>query len=209
MIPTNVLVVYLATSLVLTLTPGPDMMYVFARTVAQGRKAGFASLFGIGAGFLVHILAASLGLSTLLRTSAVAFSVIKYAGAAYLVYLGIQAWRATGALPAEKALRGQRSLSAFRQGFVTNVLNPKIALFFLAFVPQFVDPARGSTTVQFVLFGLLLNLLGMAVHALVVMAAATLGPWLEKSPASNRIRQRVTGGAFLALGARLALVDRD
>jgi len=193
-------------SLALNLTPGPDMLYVLGRSVGQGRRAGVVSALGIGAGTLVHMTAVALGLSALLREVPAAYEAIRYAGAAYLLYLGVRAWLERGAM----AVRGGREAyvplwRVFRQGVVTNVLNPKVALFFLAFLPQFVSPERGPVGLQIVLLGLAFDISGTAVNVGVGLAGGWLGDLLRRNPRLARAQRWFTGGVFVALAVRLAL----
>jgi threonine/homoserine/homoserine lactone efflux protein len=204
-------------ALALNLTPGPDMLYVIARSTSEGRRAGLVSALGIGAGTLVHITAVGLGLSGLLLAVPVAYDVVRWAGAAYLVWLGLRALlrrhaaAAPGSAPAEAtdvATPAPAPLGAiFRQGVLTNVLNPKVALFFLAFLPQFVAPGRGSVPAQLVALGLLFDVQGTLVNALVALAASRAGGWLRRR-ATGPTLQRITGLIFVGLGARLALARR-
>ncbi|MCP3100015.1 LysE family translocator [Myxococcus sp. K15C18031901] len=202
------LVAFLLAGIALNLTPGPDTMYVLARSVGQGRGAGFVSALGISVGCLFHIAAATLGLSALLATSAAAFTVVKWVGALYLVWLGVQMLRSKSGPELARDVAPASLWRIFRDGVVTNVLNPKVALFFLAFLPQFVDPTRGSTGLQFVVLGLLFDLTGTAWLAFIAGVAGAFGAWLRRNPRFAAWQQRVTGGVFVALGARLALQER-
>ncbi len=199
------LAVFMAAGLMLNLTPGPDMLYVIANSVGQGRRAGVVSALGIGAGSVVHTGAAALGLSALLMSSAVAFDAVRLAGAAYLLYLGLRALTGKAASLHAGQVQQGGLLRTFRRGMITNVLNPKVALFFLAFLPQFVDPSKGSVVWQFVLLGTLFNTSGTTVNTLVALAAGSLGNWLGRKPGVSRVQQWFTGTVFVALGARLAL----
>src|ERR1700741_3833309 len=153
--------VFAVAAILLLLTPGPAVLYIVARSVEQGRVAGLASVCGITTGTLVHVLAAALGLAALLASSALAFAVVKYAGAGYLIYIGIRRILSRGEAPAAEVELPRRSLGRlYRDGFVVNLLNPKTALFFLAFLPQFVDPTRGMVAFQIAFLGLLFALLG-------------------------------------------------
>jgi threonine/homoserine/homoserine lactone efflux protein len=199
-------------ALALNLTPGPDMLYVIARSTSEGRRAGLVSALGIGAGTLVHITAVGLGLSGLLLAVPVAYDTVRWAGALYLVVLGLRAilrrHPAPGAEESGVVAPAPAPLGAiFRQGMLTNVLNPKVALFFLAFLPQFVAPGRGSVPAQLVALGLLFDLQGTLVNALVALAASRAGGWLRRR-ATGPTLQRVTGLVFVGLGARLALARR-
>ena len=204
----HTLLLFMGAGLALNLTPGPDMLYVAARSTGEGRRAGIVSALGIGAGTLVHIAALALGLSALLAAVPLLYDVVRFAGAAYLVWLGLRAL-ARPATPHDDVTPPPAPLGAvFRQGVVTNVLNPKVALFFLAFLPQFVDPARGSAAAQIVALGLLFDTQGTLVNVLVALAASRASGALRHGRAA-RVLQRVTGGVFVLLGARLALASRS
>lgn len=198
---------FLAAALVLLLIPGPVVLYIFARSVEQGRAAGFVSILGINAATLVHVLAATLGLSALLASSALAFGVVKYAGAAYLVWLGLKKLlgraEPTGAPEQGRGARGHARL--FRDGFMVNLLNPKTALFFLAFLPQFVDPGRGHVAMQIAFLGVLLALLGAITDGCYALAAGTMGNWLKRSPHYLGIERYASGVLFVGLGLTAAL----
>jgi threonine/homoserine/homoserine lactone efflux protein len=203
----STLALFMAASLALNLTPGPDMLFCFASGVGRGRAAGAVAALGIGAGCLVHLLAAAVGLAGLLAASPVLFDAVRLAGAAYLAWI---AWRTFRAPP--PALAGGAAPPGglgrvFVQGLVTNVLNPKVALFFLAFLPQFVDPA-GPVTAQVLLLGALMNVSGTLVNLAVGLGAGGLGGRIARSPALARALKWVTGTIFLGLAARLALGGR-
>lgn len=202
------LALFIAAGLLLNLTPGPDMLYVIGNSLGKGRRAGVVSALGIGAGSIVHTAAAALGLSALMMSSAVAFDVVRLAGAAYLLYLGIRTLGTKApTLQSGRAEQGDLA-KVFRQGAITNILNPKVALFFLAFLPQFVDPARGSVVLQFILLGCLFNTSGTTVNTVVALAAGSAGEWIGKRSGLSAFRRWFTGSVFVALGARLALASR-
>lgn len=200
------LALFLAAGLALNLTPGPDMLYVAARGASEGRAAGVVSALGIGAGTLVHVTLVAAGLAALLAAVPVAYLALRLGGAAYLIYLGVRALRGTP--QASVTQLAPASLGAiFRQGVITNVLNPKVALFFLAFLPQFVDPSRGNPAVQIVALGLLFDVSGTLVNLAVALASSRVAARLRGAGApgrTGRMIQRFTGGLFIALGARLA-----
>lgn len=194
---------FLAASFLLWLTPGPDTMYILTRSIAQGRRAGVLSALGIGTGILIHTLLAAFGLSAILAASAWAFAVVKTAGAVYLIYLGIQALRKkAGSLDAPD-LTPTSGWSIYRQGVLCNTLNPKVAIFFLAFLPQFVDPAGRGGPMPFLflgafwVFGGTLWCLGQAVCA----AGATRS--IRRNPVMMRWLGRLTGCVYVALGLNL------
>jgi threonine/homoserine/homoserine lactone efflux protein len=203
------LALFVAAGLLLNFTPGPDMLYVLGNSVGRGRRAGVVSALGIGGGTLVHTLAAALGLSALLASSPLAYDVLRYAGAAYLIYLGVRTLLSRGTALTAAAKTGAVPLFAlFRQGVLTNVLNPKVALFFLAFLPQFVDPSRGGVVWQFAFLGTCFNTTGTLVNSGVALVAGTLGEWASGRPGVSRVQRWFTGSVFLALGARVAAVGR-
>jgi threonine/homoserine/homoserine lactone efflux protein len=201
------LTLFMTAALALNLTPGPDMLYVAARSAGEGRAAGVVSAFGIAAGTLVHIAAVALGLSALLAAVPVAYTAVRLAGGAYLVYLGIRALLRSS-VPGPSEVRPAPLGTIFRQGVITNVLNPKVALFFLAFLPQFVDPTRGSMAWQVVFLGLLFNTSGTLVNVAVALGASGAAARLRSSSRSSRVLQRLTGVLFIGLGLRLALTGR-
>ena len=187
----------------LNLSPGPDMLYVIGRSVGQGRKAGIVSSLGVFVGCWVHILAAAFGIAALLRSSPIAFNVVRYAGAAYLIYLGIKMLAQKTDL-ASQHLKAERLGTIFRQGAITNMLNPKVAIFFLAFLPQFVDARRGKVVLQILLLGLIFNVGGTLVNLAVAYAGGTLGELLRRNQSIARLQRRFTGLIFVGLGLRLA-----
>jgi len=192
-------------ALVLAVTPGPGIFYVLARTLAGGRREGILSSLGTFAGGMFHVFAAALGISAILAASAVAFHTVKYAGAAYLVWLGIRMIRTRNAELPVKSLAPSRS--PFGQGIVTEVLNPKTALFFLSFIPQFISPRLGHIFLQFLIFGMVSVALNTSADLLVVSLAAPLELKLKAS-ATFRRRQRVASGfGMIGLGAYVALTD--
>jgi threonine/homoserine/homoserine lactone efflux protein len=192
-----------ATSLLLT--PGPAVLYIVSRSVEQGRIAGLASVCGITTGTLVHVLAAALGLSALLASSALAFAVVKYAGAGYLIYIGVRRILSRADTVAAQMDLPRRSLGRlYRDGFVVNLLNPKTALFFLAFLPQFVDPSRGAVAFQIAFLGLLFTLMGLMSDGLYALVAGTAGRWVKRKGHSFRWERYVTGGVFIGLGVTAA-----
>jgi threonine/homoserine/homoserine lactone efflux protein len=199
---------YAAAALLLAVTPGPGIFYVAARSLAGGRSEGIASSFGTAVGGLVHVVAGSLGVSAIVLASAELFTLLKVAGAAYLVWLGIRTIRAAGTahpLPGAPALGARR---AFREGVVVEALNPKTAAFFLAFVPQFLDPAAGSVALQFVVLGTISVTLNTLADILVAVGAGWVRHGAATRPAVIRRLQQASGCGLVTLGAGLALVRR-
>ncbi|WP_338728362.1 LysE family translocator [Haladaptatus sp. DJG-WS-42] len=193
---------FIVASVGLILAPGPDTIYVLTRGVSDGRRAGLLSAAGISTGILVHTLGAVLGLSVLLQTSATAFSIVKYAGALYLIYLGIQTFLDDEPLTIED---DDESDHSYLQGVAINVLNPKVALFFLAFLPQFVDSA--TATGQFLLLGGIYAVLTLTYLTTVAFLSGRVRALLAARPSLNRGLRWVTSSIFVALGARLAVGD--
>lgn len=191
-------------AIALILTPGPDTLYTIARSTGQGRKSGILSALGVSAGIFVHTLTAAIGLSSLLMTSAIAYHSVKYLGAAYLIYLGIVTLTAKRKdFDLQKTDKGNLK-TVFFQGFLSNVLNPKVALFFLAFLPQFVNSDRGSIPLQIFALGTVYILLCALWLVLVALIASTASTWLQKR---SRFQQWLTGSIFISLGARLAIPE--
>jgi threonine/homoserine/homoserine lactone efflux protein len=198
------LAVFVVAALALLLVPGPAVVYIVARSIHEGRQAGLVSVLGIHVGTLVHIAAATIGLSALVASSAVAFTAVKVAGAVYLVGLGLWTLFRHGA-ERDVALGGERNLRrAFAQGVVVNVLNPKTALFFLAFLPQFVDADAAHPAVQIAFLGVLFALLGLVTDSLWALAAGTAGGLLRRSRRFARGQRYVTGTVYIGLGVATA-----
>jgi threonine/homoserine/homoserine lactone efflux protein len=198
--------VFLTAMFLLNITPGPDMLYVLARATGQGRAAGLVSALGIGVGCFFHIFAVAFGLAGLLQTVPIAYNAVRYAGAGYLIYLGIRIFLARGS-GSDAVVVAPASLSRiFAQGVITNVLNPKVALFFLAFLPQFID-RTGSAFVQTVRLGLIFDLSGTLVNVMVALAASSVGNALRSRIGGAPAFRWLTGGIFIGLGLRLARRD--
>lgn len=200
---------FLITSVVLGFIPGPDILLAVGRSITGGRPTGVAIALGSFPGLMIHTLAAAFGLSAILMTSAAAFTAVKYLGAAYLIYLGLREL-----FTRSKPMVGQGPTPAdlrqsFWQGFVTAVFNPKTAIFFLALLPQFVHPGSGNAVLQFVLLGLLFNLITLIPILVYVYLAAAFSSWLRRNPIFLRYQQMVTGTLFVGLGLRLALDRRE
>jgi threonine/homoserine/homoserine lactone efflux protein len=196
----STLALFAVSALALVAVPGPNLVYIVTRSIDQGRAAGVASALGVETAMLVHIAAAAVGLSAALASSATAFTVVKYAGAAYLVLLALRAFRDGGKLSG-----GERAPAAhhrvYAQGFVVNLLNPKVAVFFLAFLPQFVEPDAGAAWSQVLVLGALLTAIGLTSDLLYALAAGSLGALVRGNPAVARWRGRMAGGVYLALAA--------
>jgi threonine/homoserine/homoserine lactone efflux protein len=202
----HTLLVFVPAALALLVVPGPAVLYIVTRSIDQGRTAGIVSVAGIHVGSLVHVAAAAFGLSAILASSALAFGVVKYAGAAYLIVLGIQKLRAKDRDDAILEQGPPRSLRRiFWQGAVVNVLNPKTALFFLALLPQFVDVDRGAVWLQMLALGMTFILLGLCSDGTYALLAARAGGWLRSSVRFRKAQRYVSGGVYLSLGAAAAL----
>jgi threonine/homoserine/homoserine lactone efflux protein len=199
---------FLTISWALILAPGPDMLYVITRGMTHGRRAGILSAIGVICGILVHTTMAAFGLSLIFQTSALAFQIVKYLGAGYLIYLGIKSWKDknTFRLPASSHVSPHR---LFWQGVLSNVLNPKIAIFFLAFLPQFIDREGSQVTLQLILLGLTFAFLGLIFLSAVGYSSGTIGAWIAQHPQYARSLGRLSGGILIGLGVRLALTERQ
>jgi len=202
-------VLFVTTGILLNLTPGPDTLYILGRSVAHGRRAGVASALGISIGSIFHTAAAALGLSAFLATSAWAFTFVKLAGAAYLIFLGIRALlerQSDLAIPAHFKRRGAGA--AFRQGILTNILNPKVALFFLAFLPQFIDSGTPSKTFAFLVLGLTFVTTGTIWCLILAWFSSAFSDRLRENPTVTALLNRAVGSLFIFLGLRLAVAAR-
>ena len=208
MFGTQHLAVFVVAGLLLNITPGPDLAYIVTRSATHGWRTGVIAVLGISTGCLVHITAAALGLSALLAASATAFTIVKWIGAAYLCYVGWSMWRSAagdaGGIPVLDGPPAVARRRIFAQGFLTNVLNPKVALFFLAFLPQFIDPLATHKAVAFLFLGLVFDFNGTLVCLLFAWSAARAGRLLRRSHVFTRWLNRTIGTLFFALGARLA-----
>jgi threonine/homoserine/homoserine lactone efflux protein len=198
------LLLFVTGAAILLAIPGPAIMYIVSRSIGQGRAAGLVSAMGITAGTLLHVAAATLGLSALLASSATAFQFVKYLGAAYLIYLGISTLRGADTELVEVVIADRKLARVFAQGVLVNVLNPKTALFFLAFLPQFVDTSRGHATLQILELGVLFSLMGWFSDSMWALAAGTLAERMRRSVRLRRAQRNVSGGALIALGLAAA-----
>lgn len=209
MIELTKFLIFVGVSWALIIAPGPDMLYVITRGVTQGRRAGMVSALGVICGILVHTIAAAFGLTLILQTSAIAFLIVKYLGAMYLIYLGIKAWRDKSTFHLQTSTSNMSFRKVFWQGVLSNVLNPKIAIFFLAFLPQFVDKGSSQVTLQMVILGLTFACFGLCFLLAVGYSSGTIGGWLTRRPHYAQLLQRFAGGILIALGLRLALTERQ
>jgi threonine/homoserine/homoserine lactone efflux protein len=207
MVDAHLFPVFLAAALVLAATPGPGIFYVLARTLAGGKREGVHSSLGTLLGGLVHVVAAAFGLSAILAASATAFAVVKYAGAVYLLWIGIQMIRTRNA-DFEESVAAAGSLHVFRQGVLTEAMNPKTALFFLSFLPQFVNPRLGHLVAQFLILGAVSVALNTLADLLVVVAAAPLGRRLRSSARFRRNQRVASGIGMIGLSAFVAFGER-
>ncbi|MCX7172853.1 MAG: LysE family translocator [Proteobacteria bacterium] len=211
MIPIETLAMFFAASLLLGLSPGPDNVFVLTQSALRGAKAGLIVTLGLSTGLVVHTTAVALGVAAIFQASALAFTALKLIGAAYLVYLAWQAFRAS-AMGMAGAGNGDNfgigNWQLYRRGIIMNVTNPKVSIFFLAFLPQFADPARGSLSLQMMLLGGLFIIATLLVFGGVALLAGTLGEWLKHSDKAQRLINRVAGTVFILLALKLASAER-
>lgn len=202
---------FLAASLLIVVAPGPDFAMVVARSLAGGWRAGVATSLGFSLGVLAHTLFAAFGLSALLLTSALAFEIVKWMGALYLMYLGLRALLERA--PQQPALLTPATPTSLRRAFwqaaLTDLLNPKVALFFLAFLPQFIHPERGQVVAQFLTLGLLFLVMGLTWDLLLAVLAGRAGAWVARRPTFAAVQAKISGAVLLALGLRLACSRRE
>lgn len=202
---------FVISGIVLNILPGPDSLYIIGRSATQGFRAGSAAAFGIGSGTLVHILAAAFGLSAILATSATAFTVVKIIGCAYLCYMGLSMLFSKGKNHRVKSVAISETplKKVFYQGFLTNVLNPKVALFFLAFVPQFISVDAPNKALAFVLLGLVFNINGMIWCHFLAWSSSSLSMKIKQNEMVTKWLTRLTGGLFAYFGIKLALSEQS
>jgi len=205
MLETSKLTLFLVAALILLVTPGPAVLYIVARSIDQGRLAGIVSTLGIGLGTFFHVIASALGVSALLVSSALAFNIVKYVGAIYLIYLGVRRLLTREKLQQSTVIEHKRLSRIFYQGVLVNLLNPKTALFFFAFLPQFVDVSRGSVAEQILFLGIIFIAMGICSDGLWALLAGTLGNWLKGNLPFIRAERYFAGTVFIALGVTTAL----
>jgi threonine/homoserine/homoserine lactone efflux protein len=205
MFPPEKLALFIVSSIALLVVPGPAVLYIVTRSLSQGRSAGLASMAGVNAGALTHTLAAALGLSAILVSSALAFSVVKYVGAAYLVFIGVQQFLSKKGALENIELKRDSLQRIFTQGYIVSLFNPKLALFFFAFLPQFVDARHGSVTAQMLVLGLTFVTLAAISDGTYAMLSSSLGRWLNRNPRLASRQKYVTGSVYVGLGLTAAL----
>ena len=205
----NTIIIFTAAAFAVTAIPGPSMLYVMSRSIGQGRVAGILSALGLATGLFIHTLVASFGLSIIFVYSPLAYMTIKYLGALYLIYMGTRMLITGNALfssaESNPTTNGSRIYS---QGIITEILNPKTALFFLSFLPQFVDPTLGSPAVQLFIFGCILMITALSADLLIAITGSIISQWLIRRPLTHKIQQWLTGGVLIGLGMRLAISGR-
>jgi threonine/homoserine/homoserine lactone efflux protein len=208
MIPFETAAIFFAASVALALAPGPDNIFVLTQSALHGRKAGLLVTIGLCTGLLVHTAAVSLGVAVIFQTSTIAFNILKIVGAMYLLYLAWQAFRAGAAKFDEKERPAMGWRALYSRGVIMNITNPKVAIFFLAFLPQFADPSRGSITIQMLMFGGLFIVSTLLIFSSIAWSAGFLGDWLKGSAKAQLIMNRIAGTVFTGLALRLAITER-
>lgn len=208
MLDLSTLWIFVLAAFALIVTPGPSVLYIVARSIEQGRLAGVVSALGIATGTMVHIAAAAFGISAILMTSATAFTIVKLLGAAYLIYLGIRTLMQKDHA-VEVEVEEQKLSRIFTQGMIVNVLNPKTALFFFAFLPQFVDPVRGSAAVQIFMLGMIFNVIAISSDSIYAIIAGTIRVWLKQSKSFWRRQRYFSGSVYILLGLGTAFTGNN
>ncbi|PAU75556.1 LysE family translocator [Halomonas salipaludis] len=209
MIPLSDLLLFAMAALIVVLTPGPNMVYLISRSICQGRAAGVISLFGVMAGFLVHMLAAAVGLTALFLAIPLAYEILKWLGALYLLFLAWQAVRPGARSPFEaRTLPADRPRKLFLMGFLTNLLNPKIAVFYLAIFPQFVSPEYGPVLLQSMVLGFTQIGVSFTVNLAIALSAAGIATWFQQRPIWLAVQRYVMGGVLAGMAAKLAAEPR-
>lgn len=205
MIEQSQLIYFIAASAALTLLPGPDILFVLTQSISQGKSAGIATASGLCTGVLIHTAAASLGISAIVYKSALAFEIVKYAGAAYLLYLAWQAFREKGELISSAPARETEIFALYRRGIFMNVLNPKVALFFLAFLPQFVNISSGNVPMQMIFLGIIFMIQAWLIFSVISVFAGVIGEKIVKKPGVGKYINYGKAGIFTFIGVKLAL----
>ncbi len=208
MIPLDILVTFFLASFLLALSPGPDNIFVLTQSALSGKLAGIVVTCGLCTGLIVHTIAVAFGVAVIFQVSAVAFTTLKICGAAYLIYLAWQAFRASANRIQESDNGGRNYLHLYRRGIIMNVTNPKVSIFFLAFLPQFADPDRGSLTLQIISLGGIFIVATVLVFGSVAMLAGFLSQWLNRNKKTQQIMNRIAGTVFVALALKLAAIQR-
>lgn len=202
----HAIILFTTAAIVITLCPGPSMLYVMSRSIAQGRTAGCFSALGLSTGLFLHTLAASMGLSFIFLYSPLIYLIVKYLGALYLLYLGLQMLLSRNYIldPENGGTKTAKS-RIYGQGIVTEILNPKTALFYLSFLPQFVDPSRGHPGLQMFVFGCILLLTALSMDLFIAVTGGTMSGWFRRNPAIKKGQQWLAGTVLIGLGIRLAI----
>ncbi|MDD2367291.1 MAG: LysE family translocator [Desulfuromonadaceae bacterium] len=208
MLEQKVILMFFSTSVLLALSPGPDNLFVMTQAASQGRKAGLLVTLGLCTGLLFHTAAVTFGLAALFKASAIAFSVLKFTGAGYLAYLALQAFRAGTVTGTATAAGSINSLALYRRGVIMNVTNPKVSIFFLAFLPQFADPSKGQIPIQIMLLGSIFIAATIIVFGGISLLAGVFGERFRKSDFAQKLLNRAAGGIFAGLALKLALTHR-
>lgn len=208
MIPPEVMLTFMSVSILLALAPGPDNIFVMTQSALHGKKAGIAVTMGLCTGLIAHSTAVALGVAVIFQTSAWAFSVLKWLGAVYLVYLAWQAFLSSGGPIERKAQKNVNPWKLYGRGIIMNITNPKVSIFFLAFLPQFADSAEGRISLQILVLGSLFIVATILVFGSIALMAGTLGQWLSRSKRAQKIINRLAGLVFLGLALKLATAER-
>ena len=208
MIPIETLLPFFAASVLLGIAPGPDNIFVLTQSALHGRGAGLVVMLGLCTGLIVHSIAVALGVAVIFQTSTVAFSALKFIGAGYLMYLAWQAFRASAAKFEAELIPEANLWKLYRRGIIMNITNPKVSIFFLAFLPQFADQSRGPISLQLLLLGGVFIIATILVFGGIALLAGTLGKWLNRYPRAQNIMNRVAGAVFVCLALRLATTER-
>lgn len=204
----QVLTLFLVAAIALNITPGPDFIYVMTNSIGKGRQAGILSAIGLGIGYLLHTVAATFGLSVILSTSALAYNILKYMGAAYLIYLGLRSLLTKASIHSTSQTNNRSTKTIVRQGIVTSTLNPKVALFFLSFLPQFVN-ASENVAVQFLILGCIFTTTATIWHAFIASFAGYLGEWLKQNTLLMQLQRWFTGTVLVGLGLRMTVAEHE
>lgn len=204
----DTLVTFFAASLLLGIAPGPDNIFVLTQSALRGRMAGIAVMLGLCTGLIVHTTAVAFGVAVIFKTSTLAFSILKFAGAGYLAYLAWQAFKSAGKAVKSETVKEISGWRLYIRGIVMNITNPKVSIFFLAFLPQFADPARGPVSIQMLVLGGVFIIATIIVFGSIALLAGSIGQWLSRSQGFQKIMNRIAGTVLLGLALKLAATER-
>lgn len=208
MLDFQIIILFVTASTLLAFAPGPDNLFVLTQSMSKGAKPGIFVTLGLCTGLVFHTTAVALGVAAIFQTSILAFNILKYIGAAYLLYLAFMAWKSSSSSKVEANKQNLSDFKLYKRGIIMNITNPKVSIFFLAFLPQFTNPASGNVTLQIFMLGAIFMICALVVFSSIAMIAGKLGNWFNRSPNAQNILNKIAGTVFAGLAVKLALSER-